>query len=124
MSRNHQPTEPDQHQWNGHHRSHPNAKHELWTITFAFFAHDEGHARATAQHATRRLAKVLPWFDKDAVAMARESDPYNIVPVYCDNDIYCVLKPFHDGPCRAQNGADLDQLDLEHGDAPAFGADL
>lgn len=106
------------------HRHRPDAKHELWTVTFAFFAHDEDHAHTCVQHASRRLAKVLPWFDKDAVAMARETDPYHVISIYCDDDIYCVLKPFHSGPCRAQDGADLDKLDITRDGVPAFGAEL
>lgn len=110
--------------WDGQGLSHPRAKHELWTLTFAFFAHDEGHAHTVAQHASRRLARMLPWFNKDSVAMTRETDPYQVISVYCDDDIYCVLKPLHTGPCRAQDGADLDRLDLARDGAPIFGGEL
>lgn len=97
---------------------------ETWTITFGFIAHDEPHARTAAQHASRRLASVLPGFDKNMVALARETDPYTPMPVYCDNDIYCAQAPGHHGACRAQDGTNLDHYDPDIHGLPAFGAEL
>lgn len=96
----------------------------LWTLTFAFTAFDEAHAHTVAQHASRRLASVLPSFDKNAIAIASETDPYRVIPVYCDNDIHCALAPEHPGPCRDQTGADLDKLDYARDGVPTFGAEL
>lgn len=96
----------------------------LWTITFAFTAFDEPHALTVAQHASRRLASVLPGFDKTAIAIASGNDPYRVLPVYCDDDIHCALTPDHPGPCRDQTGADLDKLDYTRDGIPTFGAEL
>ncbi|WP_144300383.1 hypothetical protein [Stackebrandtia nassauensis] len=77
-------------------------------MSMAFTAADEARARTIAGYAAQRLADFLPGFDKNMIAISREADPGLMLPLYCDQDIYCLLAPEHAGPCRDINGTNLD----------------
>lgn len=76
-----------------------------------------------ARHATRRVAKVFPRFEKNGVLIMREDAYGDAEPLYCDMDIYCVQPPHHTGPCRSQGGRNLDDYNGDTDPTPEFGGE-
>ncbi|MGH8878039.1 MAG: hypothetical protein ACRD0P_11950 [Stackebrandtia sp.] len=81
---------------------------ETWVISIGFTARDDTDARVLSRAVTRRIADSLPGYDKNLVAVARESDPGVMMPIYCADDIYCVRDPDHPPPCQSEDGTNLD----------------
>lgn len=83
----------------------PENSTDTWTITFDYSCDSPTRARYIGLDIARRLADVVPGFDANTVALARDTDP--AAPLLCDRDIYCHRFRDHDGPCRDHNGRPL-----------------
>lgn len=81
---------------------------ESWTITLDFASDTPTRAQYIGLDIVRRLAGVVPGYDKNSVAIRREAGRGDAVPLFCDRDIYCHRFLGHGGSCVDHDGSALD----------------
>lgn len=80
---------------------------QAWTVTLGYTAFGPHGARLIAMDIAQGLDKMLPGFDRGAVAIRRAGDQGSDTRVCCGRDDNCRKPPRHLPPCTGEDGAEL-----------------